>query len=222
MRTLTEAEYQIEAEPHLRKIFIHDDAFQQPFAFGISDRLIIFPYKYSIEPPLTEAIVAAAASLGEKNCYFSILWRWQDPQQTKAIEPSHWQISLTEFHAAYVGDENCLPLIASRQSSFNLLEGAIYSGRGTWGIMVTHESFGLLGGTSEFMQAVRSFMPNIDQQVLDFLSYIKECKQGYGKDGSFAWVRSLLTHVYGAENVNLLLLNSGLVQFKKKGIKFLN
>lgn len=221
MRTLTESEYQLEAEPFLRQIFIHDDAFRQPFASSVADRLIVFPYQYAIAPPLTEAIVAAASSLGETDCYFSMLWRWLDPQHTRAIEPSHWQISLPEFHAAYVGDEQNLPLIASQQSSFDMLEGAIYSCQGTWGIMITHESFGLLGGRSEFIQAVRSCMPNLDQQVLEFLQSIKECQENSNQAGSFEWVRSLLAHVYGAENLHSLLIDAGLVQFKKKGMKFL-
>lgn len=221
MRILTESEYQSEAEPFLRQVFIHDDAFRQPFAASVSNRLIVSPYQYAIAPPLSEAIVAAASSLGETSCYVSILWRWQDSQRTRAIEPSHWQISLTEFYEAYIGNENCLSSIANQQSSFNSLESATYSCRGTWGIIVTHESLGLLGGRSEFMEAIRSFAPAIDQQVFEFLSYIKEFQASYGQHHSFDWVRSLLAHVYGMENVNSLLIDAGLVQFRNKGIKFL-
>ncbi|WP_414529563.1 hypothetical protein [Nodularia chucula] len=63
--------------------------------------------------------------------------------------------------------------------------------------------------------------PNIDQQVLEFLYYVKNCAEIYGSFAGFAWVRSLLNHVYGREYADILLLDSRLARWKKKGIKFL-
>ncbi len=40
MRTLTESEYQLEAEPKLRQIFAYDDAFTKPFAQNVPEKLI--------------------------------------------------------------------------------------------------------------------------------------------------------------------------------------
>ncbi|TVP61431.1 MAG: hypothetical protein EA343_14270 [Nodularia sp. (in: Bacteria)] len=41
MRTLTRSEYKIKAQPKLRQIFAYDDAFTQPFALDIPEKLII-------------------------------------------------------------------------------------------------------------------------------------------------------------------------------------
>ncbi|WP_414552322.1 hypothetical protein [Anabaena sp. CCY 0017] len=221
MRILTESEYQIEAEPQLRQIFAHDNPFAKPFVPDVPEKLILSPYKYIIEPPLTNALVAAALELGETGCYFSILWRWRYPQAKEAEEPSHWYIPLTEFHQAYVGSENYPPLIASEFPFFQMREGAIYSSRGTWGIIVTHEWFGLLGGTSKFFEIIRSQMPHIDEQVFEFLKHIKSGQENSSRGTTLEWVRPLLTHIYGQKTVNQLLLKSGLARSKKKGIKFL-
>ncbi|GAX35992.1 hypothetical protein [Nodularia sp. NIES-3585] len=221
MRTLTESEYQVEAQPKLRQIFAYDDAFTKLFAPDIPEKLIIAPYKYVIEPPLTNAVVAAASELGETGCYFSILWRWKDPQAKEAAQPSHWYIPLTEFHRAYVGNENYPPLITNEFPYFQMLEGAIYSSCGKWGIIVTHEWFGLLGGTSRFVEIIRSQIPHIDEQVFEFLNYVKSCKESSASQTKLEWVRPLLTQIYGEEYVNSLLIRSGLARCKKKGLKFL-
>ena len=215
MQTLTEAEYLSQAEPKLRQVFVHDDPFTRPFMSGVAERLIVAPYKYFIEPPLTDAVIKAASSIGDQGCYLSLLWRNKD-----GTEPAHWYIPLSEFHDAYFGDETS-SRIACENSFFGLSESAIYSSQGRWGIIVTHEWFGLLGGTPEFISAIRSSVPNIEQQVLKFLEHIKHCKESYGAGATLDWVRPLLIHVYGEELTKLMMLEVGLARYKPKGIKFL-
>lgn len=128
---------------------------------------------------------------------------------------------MTEFSQAYVGSENYPPLIGRECPYFQMMESAIYSPRGEWGIIVTHEFFALLGGTSDFIDIIRSYIPDIDQQVLEFLHYVKTCAEIYGSFVGFAWVRPLLNHIYGEEYTKILLLDSHLARWKKKGIKFL-
>lgn len=216
MQTLTEAEYLSEAEPRLRQIFVHDNPITHPFSPSVSERLIIAPYKYVIEPPLTDAVINAASRIGDKGCYLSLLWR-----DKAGTEPAHWYIPLSEFRDAYVEDENHQALIACENSFFSLRESAIYSSQGKWGIIVTHEWFGLLGGTPEFISVIRSSIPEIEQQVLKFLEHIKHCKESYGAIATLEWVRPLLIHIYGEELTKLLMLKAGLARLKQKGIKFL-
>ncbi len=216
MQTLTEAEYLSEAEPKLRQVFADDNPFTTPFKPSVSERLIIAPYKFIIEPPLTEAVITAASSIGDQGCYLSLLWR-----DETGSEPAHWYIPLSEFHHAYIGDENHQALIAYENPFFSLSENAIYSSQGEWGIIVTHEWFGLLGGTPEFISVIRSCVPDIGQQVLKFLEHIKDCKESNGSGTTLEWVRPLLTHIYGEEMTKLLMLEAGLAQFKQKGMKFL-
>jgi hypothetical protein len=214
MYALTEAEYLAKAKSNLRQIFVCDDPFTHPFRSNVTERLLIAPYKYAIEPPLTSAVIDAASSIGDEGCYLSLLWR-----NKASAEPAHWYIPLAEFYDAYVEDENHKALIAEENPYFSLRESAIYSPQGKWGIIVTHEYFGLLGCTAEFLSVIRFSIPEIDRQVFQFLEGIKHRKE---KCGEFAtWVRPLLTHIYGDKLTNELLIEAGLVQFKKKGIKFL-
>lgn len=216
MQTLTEAEYLSEAEPILRQIFVHNDPFTHPFSSSVSERLIIAPYKYVIDPPLIDAVINAASRVGDQGCYLSLLWKDKD-----RTEPAHWYIPLSEFHDAYVENENHQALIACENPFFSLRESAIYSAQSKWGIIVTHEWFGLLGGTPEFISVMRSSIPDIEQQVLKFLKHIKHCKESYGAIATLEWVRPLLIHIYGEELTKLLMLKAGLARWKQKGIKFL-
>jgi hypothetical protein len=214
MYTLTEAEYLVKAEFNLRQIFVHDNPFTHPFSSSVMERLLIAPYKYVIEPPLTSAVIDAASSIGDEGCYLSLLWR-----NKASTEPAHWYIPLTEFYDAYVENKNHKALIAEENPYFSLRESTIYSPQGKWGIILTHECFGLLGGTAKFLNAIRSSIPEIEQQVLQFLEDIKHRKERCGELAT--WVRPLLIHIYGNELTNKLLIEAGLVQFKKKGMKFL-
>jgi hypothetical protein len=214
MYTLTEAEYLAKAESNLRQIFVHDDPFTHPFRSSVIERLLIAPYKYVIEPPLISAVLEAASSIGDEGCYLSLLWR-----DKTSTEPAHWYIPLAEFYDAYVEDENHKALVAEENPYFSLRESAIYSPQGKWGIILTHECFGLLGGTAKFLDAIRSSIPKIEQQVFQFLEDIKNRKERCGE--LFTWVRPLLIHIYGDKLTNEMLIEAGLVQFRKKGIKFL-
>lgn len=214
MQTLTEAEYQIKAQPMLRKIFVHDDPFVQPFSSTVQKKLIIAPFKYILESPLTSAVLKGALSVGDKGGFLTLLWR-----DKAATEPAHWYIPLTEFYDAYVEDKNHQAWISKENFSFSLRESAIYSPQGKWGIILTHESFGLMGGTIEFFNIVYSVVPDIEQQVFQFLENIKLCKEMHREVA--VWVKPLLIHIYGATVTRELLIEAGLVRFKNKGMKFL-
>lgn len=69
MRVLSKAEFITEAEQSLRQVFVNDDAFVQPFSSNVVARGIVYPCFQYIELPLTGAIVAAASSLGDTDCY---------------------------------------------------------------------------------------------------------------------------------------------------------
>jgi hypothetical protein len=208
MRSLTEAEYLSEAEPLLRQIFVHDDLFTAPFNPSVSERLLVALYQYVIEPPLTTAVLNAASKIGDEGCYLSLLWKRNDGT---AIE--HWYIPLSEFEDAYV-DYNHPSWVGRENRCFNVVESAIYSPHGRWGVAVTHEWFGLIGGTPEFVNEIRASMPDVDQQVLQFLEYFKHFKESYGRLATLEWIRPLLVHTYGEESTQLLMLKAGLADWK--------
>jgi hypothetical protein len=205
MYALTEAQYQIEAEPILRKVFVNDNPFGQPFSSNITQRRIIYYYKYGIEPPLTDALVAAASSVGDSGFYWSVLWRDKDVyHQTDEI--NHCYVPFSEFVSIYVEQDH---EFFQKIQYFFILENVIYSPQGKWGIMFSHESFGLLGGIPEFVEIFEKLIPDLNQQVYGFIDYFVSLKSKSPDTTEIRWLPGLLTHVYGQEKAEEMLLYKG-------------
>jgi hypothetical protein len=201
MRIVSHEEYLTKVEPILRKVFVGDDPFEPSFAPNIQGRRIIYRYKYSIDPPFTDALIEAASKLGDEGCYISTLWR-------PSHEPWHWYIPFSEFNSAYVEhrkefDEFDIWLIYSG-------ENILYSPQGKWGIMFSHESHALLGGPQEFIEEIQKTVPDLDLQVCEFLKFWKYCKDNYSS-AETAWLPEVLAQVYGQENAEKMLRENGLL-----------
>lgn len=194
MRVLTEADFQAELEPILRQVFSTDDPFGQPFTANIPARRIIHEYFYQIESPLLEAIVDAASSIGDSGFYFSTLWR---PKDEVTEEAYHWYIPFEEISTYVTGDDEGL-------GRSLILENVLYSPQGKWGVMMSHEHHGLLGGSQEFMEKVRQLVPNLDLQVFSFLKHWQYWKNEPGSIKA-DWMSGLLTHIYGEELAQIML-----------------
>ncbi len=199
MRVLTEAEFRVEAEPILRRIFSNDDPFEQPFTPNVPARKIIYEYFYQIEPPLIEAIVAAASSVEDKGFYFSALWRLKDKVTE---EPYHWYIPFSEISTYIAGSDEVFGAALH-------VENVLYSPQGKWGVMMSHEHHGLLGGSQEFMAEVCRLVPNLEQQVFGFLEYWQYWKNQPNSIRA-DWLPELLTQVYGQETAKKMLQEADL------------
>lgn len=200
MQILTDAQYQIEAEPILRKVFVNDDPFDNTFSLNITERLILYRCETYLEADLIEGLVAAASDLGDTNCYLTNLFRDDE-------KPNDYYLPLSELHDEYVGSScNDVPT----EEGLDLtcwIEYVIYSAGGKWGLMVSHEHHGMLGGSSEFINKVREFVPNLDEQVYLFLKKLKSIS--YSPGAKLDWISGLLTHVYKQEKAEKLLKEIG-------------
>jgi hypothetical protein len=206
MHILTENEYQSHAEAVLRKIFANDDPFDQPFSASVEVRTILYRYDGYVEPPLINAVIAAAINLGDTGCYISL-----GPENVNY--PTHCYIPIEEFLAGYAGFEGSDQLIGS-QLGINVygLETTIYSSSGTWGIMLSTARFALLGGATKFMEEINQLVPTLCEQVYDFLEELRYAKVTYPSEQvPLDWLPGLLTHVYGQEAAEKMLSERGLV-----------
>ena len=206
MHLLTEAQYQAEAEHAFRRIFATDNpsASEEVFTPNIVSRRILHPCYGDVEPQLLmDAIMAAAASLGDAGCYIFVAGLVFN-------KPRHGYISISEFSIPRIDPETRLGLDLS--SDF-----FIYSHRGKWGVALSSAHYGLLGGSPEFIEVVRAVFPELDEQVYEFLQYWREEKDDALRRGRpdyisplGNWLPQLLTHVYGAEEAEKLLRSAGL------------
>lgn len=203
MQILTDAQYKIEAEPILRKVFVNDYPFDNTFSFNITERLIVFPCGNYIEPTLIEGLIAAASELGEQNCYLTNLFLYEDTT-------NHYYLSLPELYEEYV-NLSCKILPEERLDLDCWIEYVIYSEQGTWGLMVSHEHHGMLGGSSQFINKIREFVPDLDEQVNLFLKKLKSIS--YSPGARLEWLPGLLTHVYGQQKAEILIQKTSLSEF---------
>lgn len=196
MYSLTEAEFKREAEPILRLIFDTNDPFdRQPFAPNIPEKKILFGFQYIVQQPLLQAVVTAASKLGDTGCYFSSLW-WASPDVLY-----NWYIPFEEIYTYSDDNSPISPVILSEQ--------VLYSPQAQWGIMTTHTRHALLGSTKKFMEELGKLIPDIDDQVYNFLDewrYYKSRNQGASTD----WLAGQLEQIYGKEMAEKLLRQYGL------------
>lgn len=201
MRALTELEYQVEAEPILRKVFVNDNPFDRPFSPSITARRMIYPCECYVDQPLIDAVIAAAASSGDTGCYLSLLWK-------HSAHPNHCYIPFSEFSEAYNGTEENGRLVAVQLGLEVNLENVLYSSQGKWGIFLCQERYGLLGGSPEFIEEIRRSVPDLDTQVYGFLQNCRGFFEDLGMKPDLyqiEWLPGLLAHVYGPKKARKLL-----------------
>jgi hypothetical protein len=206
MRILTEPEYQLEAESFLRIVFTNDDPFAEPFHQKIKARRLIFDYHYELESPLADAIIESAISLGDGECYMSDLWRGPGTNINgeKIYSPEHWQMSFKEFEMVHLCKDGFTEFKDFDLGDVFSSEHVIYSTKGEWGVMMSHERFGLLGGSSEFIAKIEELFPELNNQVYGFLDYFRYFKNNYAQ-ATLEWIPPLMSHVCGAERATSLL-----------------
>lgn len=207
MYALTETEFRQEAEPFLRQVFVNNNAFDRPFAPNIIGRRIIYPCYSELEERLVNAVISAAAALGDSGCYLSLVGISGSYE-----DPNHCYIPLSEFIEAYAGtDEDKLIGTRLKMNPYGL-ETIIYSATGKWGILTSHEMYGLLGGSLEFIDQIRASVANLDEQVYGFLERLRGLlvvAGAYPPDVTRnKWLPGLLAHVYGLEEAQEILRQS--------------
>jgi hypothetical protein len=90
-------------------------------------------------------------------------------------------------------------------------ENVIYSPNGKWGIMISHEWHGMLGGSVAFIEQIQQDIPNLEQQVYDFIEERLRRPEN-GKFGStvLKTLPKMLMHVYGQIKTEKILQNIGI------------
>ncbi|EAZ93956.1 hypothetical protein CY0110_19212 [Crocosphaera chwakensis CCY0110] len=75
--------------------------------------------------------------------------------------------------------------------------------------MTTEEHYGLLGGSLDFIEEIKTYVPNLDQQVYGCLERLRlllvSTERKYPDVTINKWVPELLTHVYGQQEAEKIL-----------------
>jgi hypothetical protein len=212
LHVLSESEFQLQAEPFLNRIFTEkccfDDGFGESFTPELTSRIILYPLELHgiVDCLPAQNLVNAACAIEDTGCYI-FPW-WDGPS-------SYCYVPLSEFVEGYDGEPGSETLIGLRLG-INVYSAVstIISASGRWGIYTSSEHFALLGGSSEFMAAIRQEVLGIDNQVYEFLAYwrhVRNVDLQQGNDyGPYRWLPVMLKNIYGEERGTQLLNESGL------------
>ena len=212
MNVLTEKSFTKDVEPIIRRVFVGNE-YTEPFVSGIKDRLLLyFPLGGDIrknverEIQLFKAIEQAAKSIDNPGCYLAAAWGFPKPATN---ENYYAYIPILEFEEAFVKAFDTGG-VWQRLNIAENLGFCLCSDNSDWGLLKTIDEHAFLGGSLEFMQAVRSYFPDVEKEVLDYLHYIR-MEQMYEGEINTNWLEQVLSHVYGAITAKQMIMSFGLI-----------
>jgi hypothetical protein len=227
-RPLSRDEFRRLVIPSFQGVFQDADAFGAPLRRHLSERLILFPVSYRLE-----AAADAIAAAGDDGFYVveaEAHWRellGEPPaslpigltkEMTAGLSPelarATWAaanrpVEYSNNEAWWFSLSDLAP--AKEPSSFGpSLETAVVSPTGQWGILISHESHAVVGGSPAFVETLVERLPGSGDrggesipardQVRVFLHEVRD-----GWHDPMAWLPGHLTHVYGKERAEALL-----------------
>jgi hypothetical protein len=197
----------------------HFESFGKPFQPAVASRLILYPLAFWLISEELHGLRRAAAEIGDEGFY-----EWMcEGYSNLPIDPAQmalWGIDFEKEPPRYyaVTDDE-------EPESERYLETAWLSSSGRWGMIISHEEHGVIGGTEEFIQALRVHLPaleqprevrpdgtleptdewiQIDDQVIAFIQAATE----WSHDPA-SWLPDHLAHVYGENAVADLIAKAG-------------
>ena len=125
-------------------VFASTDPFGTPFQPSVAQKALLFPVSCALKEAQLEALASAAAVVGEHEAY-SVCTEDQSGET--------FEISLGDF-ATYD---------AAMRPSHGVLENAVFSQEGTWGLLFSCEHHVLAGGPTEFVETLLDHFPRSEE-----------------------------------------------------------
>jgi len=130
-----------------------------------------------------DALRTAAQDVGDDELCVSITEEFDALDGSQA---GHWIINYWE-HSEY-----------RDLGRVGVLENAIYSPRGIWGVLISHEDHAIVGAKEQrFIDVLKTHFPEFSAARDEFLAYWSDVKAR--READVSWLPSLLQHVYGGE-----------------------
>lgn len=200
MKVITEDEFVRKVEPELKQVFLNREPHSPMFGDNVESVRVLYEYR----PPdrsIVDAIIQAASAIGDTGLYISVLNR---PISGRSTSPEHWWVPFDEVSTYLSGNTEVFHFAYQ-------LENVIYSPTGQWGLMYSFENYGIVAGNQAFMDKFSCRFPRIDQQILAYLSYVKECIDVHGKEKvNVGWLSPFLSKIYGSEDAEAMLKEADL------------
>jgi hypothetical protein len=181
MRHLTFAEWHAGPATAFWSLFQSVDPFDEPLRPGVEARALLYPESYMLEEAEFAAVARAGREVGDTHVIVSIT---EEFGVTAGADANHWQLRGTDY-AAY-----------QRLASVGVLENALYSPSGRWGLLMSHEQHAIAGGTARFIHELLATHPEWQKSPTRFVDDWLYRHHHDHVDAS--WVPQVLRHVYGS------------------------
>lgn len=156
-----------------REVFVSNNPFSYPFGEDVEACVAMYPTSgYALGEEQYDAVVRAAQTVGGTTFYLSVVERAGDFLD----HDEHWLCTLPSYQAY-----NSLPVV---------IENALYSTEGGWGILLSHEQHAVVGGSQTFVDSVKEAYPR-------WRSDIYELVQTWKDNPNRGWLGNLLPHLDG-------------------------
>ncbi len=165
------------------KIFKKTDPFGRMFNDIIKQKIILCPTNgYYLNKEQFNALMKTSKALGEASFYlYETEGCFLDDLEEKNIysfgygEVSN-KISYEEYKNLKI-----------------VLENALYSTKGSWGVIISHEDHAVLGGVDGFVSLFKKNYPEWPQEINNFIELWKSNKELYGSN--VTWIPDFLKYV---------------------------
>ncbi len=189
------------AERAFRTVFKTTETFVNPFQTEITKCVILFSEPYALEGKYLNAIGRSALESGDTNiAYISLIEGLSGNEFSSRF---HWSFDLFDYpYEELRKDEDWFPL----------MENAIYSLNGAWGIIFSEYGHAIIGGSNLFFDALERQVPQIHEDVYLFLAEIKVDIESSRKTVPYfqGWLPNLLSSIYGSSQAATMLADKGL------------
>lgn len=143
-----------------RPIFRTDDPFQYPFQERVQESMLFWETEGSALSELQYDVLCKAI---------------------KAIGEEGFIITETEMKKKFLLEGNSwwcrFPLYRDYIWMGIGIENALYSAKGTWGLIISHEDHAIVGGSSEFISVLKKEYPRWKQDLEDLKEYWAEISE---------------------------------------------
>lgn len=169
------------------KVFLSTDPFGEMFQESIKSRLILCPIDgYYLEENQFSALQKVAKALDDDKFYVSEVEAgersFESIQESDKYLTRHWECDIPLSFKQYLD----IPII---------LENAIFSVKGNWGILISHEEHAVIGGSIYFIKLFKEFYPAWGLGSKNFLEKWEENQKNYNSNNE--WVENFIKHING-------------------------
>jgi len=170
-----------------RSVFRNVDPFNAPFSDTVESKALLYPVAYVLDRAEFVAVFQAASAVGDAAICASVV-----EGRVPVPRGPHWRLEHWEY------DEY------RELQDLGVLENALYSPTGKWGLLVSHEQHALVGGSAVFVSALAKTFPDFEGSIDRFLAFWRENEVRHNSDTT--WIKGLFVHLFGPDHAQAMLL----------------